>query len=424
MQELPVRENNLISLWNWFYNKEYLERIDLKREWDFVQKNSTKKIFDIIRESCSLDKYEFEEISTNLELIIEKINEFSAEDRSIFTVNFLPHIIQCFQNRNFHYVNFLLDRIKVVNGYEHTRTIPEKIIIELTNSCNLNCIMCGIGKNGYNSNRTMKLADFKEIMNVLDDTKKIIRINGLGESLIIPNIMEYLDLLKQYNHNYEIITNFSIANREVIKRLVELEFDLYISCDSHNLNKLSEIRHGISIKDFSENISLLKKNKKRDPMKNHIIFTAMKNNYEDLLGVIEFAYLNNISSVIVNMVKSTNNEWMREKTNEIKFIFEKASIKAKESNIKIKLPNQITGEIINSKYNTTNTYFCNTYMNEIFIRYNGDVCPCNMMNPYIFGNIKRDGLEIILNNFHSRLFSEIMNSINRYYYCIYCYFMH
>ena len=41
--------------------------------------------------------------------------------------------------------------------------------------------------------------------------------------------------------------------------------------------------------------------------------------------------------------------------------------------------------------------FCEKPWKEVYIRYNGDLTVCNMLNPYIYGNLKNYSFESIWN---------------------------
>ena len=62
----------------------------------------------------------------------------------------------------------------------------EELLIELSQNCNLDCIMCGFGKRNNSRDKFMSFEDFVEIYDKLGDKADKIRLNGRGESTIHP----------------------------------------------------------------------------------------------------------------------------------------------------------------------------------------------------------------------------------------------
>ena len=82
--------------------------------------------------------------------------------------------------------------------------------------------MCGIGKSGYNPNRNMST----DLLNSLSENvlihAELIRLNGLGESTILPNFLEYLAILSNLNAQLEIVTNLTVSNPKIWDNLLEM----------------------------------------------------------------------------------------------------------------------------------------------------------------------------------------------------------
>lgn len=85
---------------------------------------------------------------------------------------------------------------------------PTKAIIEIINSCNFDCPMCRVGQYGLNLNRVMPLEEFKKIIFQIKGLETV-RLNGLGESTLVPNFDKYLDYLFEKKLRVELITNGS-----------------------------------------------------------------------------------------------------------------------------------------------------------------------------------------------------------------------
>ena len=302
---------------------------------------------------------------------------------------------------------------------------PEKILLELTNNCNLNCIMCGVGKNGYNPLKNFSLDLLRNLCEGILSKVKLIRLNGLGESTIIPNFLEYLELICNLSARLEIVTNLTVQNQKIWDKLIENQTNFLISCDSANAQKYEAIRKRAKFSSFVRNLKRIGNNIS-NPLQAQIIFTLMEQNTNDLLGVIEMAANFGLGGVIVNVVKSdsTSNYWMERDFDKIQKIFKKAYLYAKERGFNLKLPDHIGNNLIDSKISTlSSNIYCENPWKEVYIRYNGDLTVCNMLNPYIYGNCRNYPFEKIWNGLNANMFRFFVNTKFRHSYCRDCYYL-
>ena len=88
---------------------------------------------------------------------------------------------------------------------------PESLILEITRSCNFACGMCSSRTGGFRADRTMPLPLFGDLVRVLGSHARSLRINGYGETSIVPQLGAYLDCLDEFAFKglREIITNLS-----------------------------------------------------------------------------------------------------------------------------------------------------------------------------------------------------------------------
>ncbi|MBD3212661.1 MAG: radical SAM protein, partial [Candidatus Lokiarchaeota archaeon] len=267
-------------------------------------------------------------------------------------------------------------------------TYPKKILLELTNNCNLRCIMCGVGEYGYDEGRNMNIHLFENLCKNVLNKSQIIRINGLGESTILPDFQEYLFLLSELDKQLEIVTNLTVQNKKIWQTLIELNTNFLISCDGANQSMFEAIRRGAKFEHFLKNLEYIGQNI-NDPLQAQIIFTLMKQNMTNLPKIIELCSEYRLGGIIVNVIKSNEIAYFSDDEIEsIKQVFVKSFDIAKDLNILLKLPDHIGKIPINRSIATkTCQKFCQNPWEEVYIRYNGDLTPCNMLNPYIYGNL-------------------------------------
>ena len=302
---------------------------------------------------------------------------------------------------------------------------PRKILLELTNNCNLNCVMCGIGKNGYDPSRDLSI----DLLNSLSENvlinANLIRLNGLGESTIIPDFLEYLNILNKLPAQLEIVTNLTVANNKIWDKLLENNTNFLISCDSSSSQLFESIRRGASFTSFKKNLQYIGSNLS-NPLQGQIIFTLMELNIHEITKVVELAAKMGLGGVIINVVKLDlkKNDWMYQHFENIIEQFQKAYELAESYKIVLKLPDHIGKLPVNKNIsNPSCKLSCNNPWEEVYIRYNGDLTVCNMLNPYIYGNCQNDSFEEIWNGLNAELFRSFVNTKYRHYYCEDCYYL-
>jgi hypothetical protein len=108
----------------------------------------------------------------------------------------------------------------IVHGAARSSSaLPERLIVELLNSCNLDCPMCRVGEFGVDLDRRMPFELFCRLADQLFDHVREVRLNGLGETTLLPDLDRYLDVLEQHDVPIELITN-GTGTLAIYERLV------------------------------------------------------------------------------------------------------------------------------------------------------------------------------------------------------------
>src|ERR1051325_5209568 len=76
-----------------------------------------------------------------------------------------------------------------------TAGYPRALYIELTDRCNLKCPMC---RCATVAGDVLSVAAFSEIASVLFPHGSFVDLGGWGESTILPNFEEYLEIAQRY----------------------------------------------------------------------------------------------------------------------------------------------------------------------------------------------------------------------------------
>ena len=82
---------------------------------------------------------------------------------------------------------------------------PRRLVLELTNACNLNCVMCG--RNAADFKFTSFNMDIFRSLEPLFDTIEEVTLMGWGEPTIHPNFLEMLETINKHSARKYFCTN-------------------------------------------------------------------------------------------------------------------------------------------------------------------------------------------------------------------------
>ena len=232
-----------------------------------------------------------------------------------------------------------------------------RIYIEITNICNLNCSFC---KEDKRDKKYISVKDFNLIINQIKEFTDNVYLHIKGEPLMHPNINEIIDICNKSNINVNITTN---------GRLIK-----------DNVNILSKVRQvNISLHSFNNNKDILNLFKIIENIDTKVSLRVWSNN-KDILNLIEDYY------------KITK---LNQKRNTIK------------NNLFLDIDNEFIWPDINlEKINETGT--CYGLRRQIGILVDGTVVPCCLDQDGIInlGNIFNEKLIDILNKERSKTIKQ------------------
>ena len=156
--------------------------------------------------------------------------------------------------------------------YRYRLPWPSVLLIENTNSCNAQCVMCPrdtlTRKRGF-----MEFGLFKKIMKELSGARRkpVVHLHGFGEPLLDPLLPERIKLAKAcgIKHTY-IVTNASLLFPETSRKIIDAGLDsMKISFygtdeDSYNAT-MRRLDYKVSLQNIKEFIRIRKELKKRTP---------------------------------------------------------------------------------------------------------------------------------------------------------------
>lgn len=152
------------------------------------------------------------------------------------------------------------DRLKTVYSYYTNKhvleTYPSHIGIELTNHCNLECIMCPQPRM-TRSQGLMSEELFKKIIDEVKGKSEFIYLYGMGESLLHPGFFKLTDYAVKSGLTTSLSTNLTLLNEERSRKLLESGIDfIVLAFDGAGKDTYESIRLG---GEFEKSLAQVKK---------------------------------------------------------------------------------------------------------------------------------------------------------------------
>ena len=304
----------------------------------------------------------------------------------------------------------------------HRIPMPERVIVELANTCNLDCPMCRVGQYGVNLDRVMPLATFRELAENLFPQVKEVRLNGLGESTVVPNFDAYLDVLDGYSVTVELITN-GTGPLATYLRMVDRGATLLFSWDAASPELFHKLRRPAEMPEIRAVVETVARQAAESGRQGniHLLFTLVPSNIEELPEVVKLAAAMGVSNVLVNVAKLTSDSWMANRSAECLSAFEGADSAARFAGVRLFLPDVFAGQAVElASSSPTAAQGCDRPWEEAVVRWDLDVQVCNMFNPYTYGNLALNQFERIWEGAFAETFRANMDSNNCHPYCKGC----
>lgn len=192
----------------------------------------------------------------------------------------------------------------LAKAYENfpINSMPSLMEIELSNQCNLECIMCnGLLSSGIRKNREKKpplpqLFDetFNEQMREFIPHLTELRVNG-GEPFAQKILLDLLDIVAEINPKLKvnIATNGTVYNKRVQGILDKCNIHLNISIDSLIPKRYEQIRINGKFDVLMSNFKIFKKYCHDNNRELSIMVNPMNNNWDEMIKFVRFTHMHN-----------------------------------------------------------------------------------------------------------------------------------
>ena len=273
--------------------------------------------------------------------------------------------------------------------------LPERLILELLNSCNLDCPMCRVGEFGIDLDRQMPFDLFCRIAEELFGHVREVRLNGLGETSLLPDLDRYLDVLERYGVRIELITN-GTGKTAIYERLLATGATVLVSWDAARPEVFERVRRPARFAQLAQTMEDLGRAAARlgrtDAL--HLLYTLQPGTERELPGIVELAHRFGIRSVVTNVAKLPVKDWLRRIESVAFEAFAEADRMAPALGVKLSLPDHLGARRVElPSAMPSAARGCDRPFKEAVIRWNGDVQVCNMFNPWVYGNLHLGSFE-------------------------------
>ena len=264
------------------------------------------------------------------------------------------------------------------------RSLPRRLVFELTNACNLNCVMCG--RNAVTFKPTIFNLDWFRYFEPMLDTVEEVTLMGWGEPTMHPNFEEMLRIIDKHSARKYFCTN-GMRLDKLKNALFENHIDVFaVSLDGAKAETNARIRRGSDLDKICGNLKEIVQEKKNKGLKYpwiNFVFCAMKSNIDELPDLVRLAAEIGLEEVKVVYLTAFDNvlagEVLWDCQDKVKNIFDEAVKLGDELGVILKLP-YIQGEDIGG---TKEHKDCFVAWRDFFLGSDGYIRPC-MSTPIQF----------------------------------------
>jgi radical SAM protein with 4Fe4S-binding SPASM domain len=289
--------------------------------------------------------------------------------------------------------NLALKEIHYFLGNSTLFYLPNRVIIDIGNVCNLKCPLCPTGRGDKGASRgLMKFEDYKKIIDQMGKTITNLELHNWGEPLLNRELIPMIQYAKDRNIPVCISTNLTILDEKMAEDIVATRIDkMFISCDAASPETYSTYRVGGDFHRVISNIRLLTEAKKK-----------LKNNYTRIVYLFHvFRHNEHEIEKARALAKELGVEVRINKmrTDMGKEIFEKDTESIERDMEWIPESDEYSAFDLVSKKKKQQTR-CRDLWSTTVINWDGSVLPCCAVyeEKYAFGNVFDEPFRSIWNN--------------------------
>lgn len=239
--------------------------------------------------------------------------------------------------------NSELNLAEIQQGATVLRSMPRRLVLELTNTCNLNCVMCG--RNAATFKPTVFQMDWLYKLEPLLDTVEEVTLMGWGEPTVHPHFTEMLEVIHRHSARIYFCTN-GMRLGQLHDAIFDNQVDVFaVSVDGASAETNNAIRRGSDLEAIKTNLKRIVKTR-RDRQLSYpyinFVFCAMKSNLHELPDLVRLAAEIGLDEVKVVYLtafdKAMEKETLWDCQVEVESVFQEATELGEKLGVVLKLP--------------------------------------------------------------------------------------
>lgn len=239
--------------------------------------------------------------------------------------------------------NSALNMEELQAGRTVLRSMPRRLVLELTNACNLNCVMCG--RNAAAFQPTVFQLDWLRYFEPMLDTVEEVTLMGWGEPTIHKDFVRMLELIHRHDARIYFCTN-GMRLSQLEDAIFENHVDVFaVSVDGARAETNDRIRRGSDLKAISDSLRKIKRRQQREGLSYpyvNFVFCAMKSNLHELPDLVRLAAdigLEEVKAVYLTAFDDAlRQESLWDCRGEVEAVFQEAAELGEALGVTLKLP--------------------------------------------------------------------------------------
>lgn len=299
---------------------------------------------------------------------------------------------------------------------------PQRLVLELTNQCNLNCIMCG--RNAADFKPTQFQLEWLDYFEPIRDQVEEVTLMGWGEPTVHPDFVKFLKWAYDCGMRKYFCTN-GMRLEQLTSALFAYHTDIFaVSLDGADAPTNERIRRGVDFYRVIRSLEAINRKKAMEKLEypyNNFVFTAMKQNIEQLPALVRLAGdigMNEVKAVFLTAF----DEWGREQTlfydmELVRDIFAQAEEEARRLGVALKLPHLCGEDPAGDMAHKT----CYVGWRDFFLGSDGYIRSCMSTAQKLFHISQYPDFWSMWNAKEYQRHREIVNSASMISHCANCY---
>lgn len=257
------------------------------------------------------------------------------------------------------------------------KSMPRRLVLELTNACNLNCKMCG--RNSANFQPTWFQMDWLRIFEPAAGRIEEVTLMGWGEPTVHPHFPEFLAWAHRHGLRKYFCTN-GMRLDKLFDDIFRTETDIIaVSMDGATEKTNGEIRRGADFHKILRSLSAITEYKASHGLEfpyMNFVFTAMEENLAELPELVRLAGeigLDEVKAVYLTAFdEAMAPQALYGKRARVEEVFQRAAEAGEKCGVALKLPH-LEGEDPAGEFAHKPCY---TAWRDFFLGSDGYVRPC------------------------------------------------